>query len=176
MYVCSYSHHSFVVYIFIVSTEDVPDYLDVVQIPMDYSTIVERLESGKYVDLIEVGESSTMEGILLHCLQDIKRVHHNCQLYNKVTSSIYRIANIHDAKWKAYFNQYILEKLPDKVQRELQLFYNKCKLELQEGGHSQRALDKAKALASPNNQSRKRKASEEFDDYYYDDDFFFNPQ
>jgi len=153
-----------------VSTDDVPDYLDVVQIPMDYSTIVDRLESGKYVDLIEVGESSTMEGILLHCLQDIKRVHHNCQLYNKVTSSIYRIANIHDAKWKAYFNQYILEKLPEKVQRELQLFYNKCKLELQEGGHSQRALDKAKALASPNNQSRKRKASEELDDYYYDED------
>ena len=32
--------------------EDVPDYLTVVQTPMDYGTVSERLENGKYVDLL----------------------------------------------------------------------------------------------------------------------------
>ena len=70
----------------VVNVEGVPDYLDIVQTPMDYGTVIERLEGGNYVDLIASDdvsrddENSTMEEILVHVLCDVERVPHNCQV------------------------------------------------------------------------------------------------
>lgn len=74
-----------------VDVEEIPDYLDVISNPMDYGTIIERLEGGSYVDLIasddisREDENSTMEEILLLALCDIERVHHNCQVGSSLT-------------------------------------------------------------------------------------------
>ena len=175
---------------YLVDIEDVPDYLTVVQTPMDYGTVSERLENGKYVDLIgsddvsREDENSTMEDILLHVLCDIQRVHHNCHLYNKKASSIFRIADVHASKWNAYFNHYILERLPENVHRDLTLFDRSCKLELNERDHSMRYTSvknesKSSAKKAPSAESlpssppinnRKRKASEELEDYYEEEE------
>mmetsp|Transcript_13540 Transcript_13540/g.29082 ORF Transcript_13540/g.29082 Transcript_13540/m.29082 type:complete len:1875 (-) Transcript_13540:137-5761(-) len=162
-----------------VDVDDVPDYPDVVRTPMDYGTISERLEGGSYVDLIASDdasrddENSTMEDIMLHVLCDIGRVHHNCLLYNKQGSSIFRIGGVHASKWNAYFSQYIVERLPENVQRDLTLFHHRCELELQNGSHAERKLkaekmkakkrEKAKATTpskSPSATSKKRRASQ----------------
>ena len=152
-----------------VNVDDVPDYLEVVTTPMDYGTVSERLEGGNYADLIasddiaREDENSTMEEILLHVLCDIEQVHHNCLLYNRKGSSMYRIGDLHSSKWDAYFNQYITERLPDNVQRDLTHFRNSCEVELKEGSHHVR-LKKAKVeredmSSSPESYQKKRKAS-----------------
>lgn len=102
---------------------------------MDYNTIIDRLEGGAYLDLItsddvsRANENTTMEEILVHVLCDIERVTHNCQLYNKKGSSIYRIGDVHAKKWSAYFHEYISPKLPENVERDLNLFRHNCRLE-----------------------------------------------
>ncbi|CAK1547497.1 unnamed protein product [Leptosia nina] len=53
-----------------VSTEDVPDYLDVITTPMDLNTVKNKLESGQYSKDEEV-------------LSDIALVFHNCYTYNQ---------------------------------------------------------------------------------------------
>lgn len=137
-------------FLVVVDADDVPDYFDVVQTPMDYGTIVERLEVGSYVDLIASedvsrdDELSTMEDILLHVLCDIERVHHNCQLYNKEGSAIFRIGEVHANKWNAYFDQYILGRLTEHVHRDLDRFRRNCILELRSGSHSKRHLSNKK--------------------------------
>eukprot|EP00581_Thalassiosira_minuscula_P011211 CAMPEP_0183722022 /NCGR_PEP_ID=MMETSP0737-20130205/14100_1 /TAXON_ID=385413 /ORGANISM="Thalassiosira miniscula, Strain CCMP1093" /LENGTH=1794 /DNA_ID=CAMNT_0025952109 /DNA_START=293 /DNA_END=5677 /DNA_ORIENTATION=+ len=158
-----------------VDVDDVPDYLEVVHNPMDYGTVSARLEGGNYVDLIHSDnisredENSTMEEILLLVLCDIERVHHNCKLYNKKGSSIYRIGDVHSSKWNAYFSQYIVERLPENVQRDLTLFRHRCDLELKEENHSKRLDRSAKTSEklpttpskSPSTANqKKRKASE----------------
>jgi len=163
-----------------VDVDDVPDYPEVVLTPMDYGTISERLEGGNYVDLIASDdvsrddENSTMEEILLHVLCDIERVHHNCQLYNKKGSSIYRIGDVHASKWSAYLSQYIIDRLPENVQRDLTLFRHRCDLEIKDRGHAERKLKAANLEAekrqkektnttpprSPSTKQKKRKASD----------------
>ncbi|KAL9184927.1 hypothetical protein ACHAXT_002704 [Thalassiosira profunda] len=120
-----------------VDLNDVPDYLNVVKTPMDYGTVCDRLEGGNYVDLIgsddvsREDEMTTMEEILLHVLCDIERVHHNCHMFNKKGSSIYRIADLHASKWSAYFLRYVEERLPEKVYVDLARFRHKCELALE---------------------------------------------
>lgn len=159
-----------------VNIEGVHDYLDIVETPMDYGTVIDRLESGNYADLITSddvtrdNENSTMEEVLLQVLCDIERVTHNCQLYNKKGSSIYRIGDVHANKWRAYFNEYISKKLPENVDRDLILFRHNCRLELDDEGHSKRQIKKEKEgrigkLSAPSPARRqKRKASEELED------------
>lgn len=136
---------------------------------MDYGTVSERLEGGNYADLIasddisREDENSTMEEILLHVLCDIEQVHHNCLLYNRKGSSMYRIGDLHSSKWDAYFNQYITERLPDNVQRDLTRFRNSCEVELKEGSHHVRSkkakVEKEDMSSSPESYQKKRKAS-----------------
>ena len=170
----------------LVNVEGVPDYLDIVQTPMDYGTVIERLEGGNYVDLIASDdvsrddENSTMEEILVHVLCDVERVPHNCQLYNKKGSSIYRIGDVHANKWRAYFNEYIHHKLPENVQRDLILFRHNCRLQRDGDNHSkrrQKKKGKVGKLSTPSpathknivTQSRKRKAFEELEEDAEDD-------
>ena len=152
-----------------VHLEDVPDYVDVVKTPMDYGTVIERLGSGNYVDLIASDDlsrhdvNSTMQEILLHVLCDVERVHHNCHLYNKKGSSIYRIGEVHANKWDAYFTHYILDRLPENVQRDLALFRHRCKLELEYHESRSKNLNeaaKSSRITLTTNQKKKRKTSE----------------
>ncbi|KAL3815518.1 hypothetical protein ACHAXA_007374 [Cyclostephanos tholiformis] len=158
-----------------VNYKEIPDYLKIVQTPMDYNTVIDRLESGIYADFIPSDdisrekENSTMEAILVHVLCDIERVTHNCQLYNKKDSSIYRIGDVHAKKWSAYFHEYISHKLPDNVERDLNLFRRSCRLERYGESSSKRRLKnerKIGMLSTPSpvthklivTQSGKRKA------------------
>ena len=171
------SHDYGYVYAEPVGLEDVPDYLEVVQTPMDYGTVNERLEEGKYIDLIgsddtpRQDENSTMEDIVLHVLCDIERVHFNCRMYNSSGSSLTRIANVHATKWATYFNQYLLDRLPEKVQRGLTTFRLSCKEALEERKSPKKSKKKISASLSS---SRKRKVvdqrSLELEEYYDDDD------
>ena len=166
--------------------EEIPDYLQIVQTPMDYKTVIDRLEGGNYVDLItsddvsRENENTTMEEILAHVLCDIERVPHNCQLYNKKGSSIYRIGEVHAKKWSAYFNEYICHKLPDNVERDLFLFRHNCRLERSGESPSKRHLKnegKIGKLSTPSpgtrthivTQSRKRKALVELEEDFEND-------
>jgi len=55
----------------------VQDYFDVVQQPMDLSTIREKLTLGKYADPWE-------------CINDIQLMFDNAWLYNRKTSKVYK--------------------------------------------------------------------------------------
>lgn len=55
----------------------VQDYFDVVQQPMDLSTIREKLSLGKYSDPWE-------------CINDIQLMFDNAWLYNRKTSKVYK--------------------------------------------------------------------------------------
>ncbi|EJK51282.1 hypothetical protein THAOC_29558 [Thalassiosira oceanica] len=119
-----------------VDVQSVEDYLSIVEKPMDYSTVLKRLENGSYIDLISSDdvsdddcERTVMEEILVHALEDVERVHHNCQLYNPPSSTLSRAAAVHKKKWQSYFNQYIDEKLPANVKRDLSRFRQECQLE-----------------------------------------------
>jgi len=56
---------------------NVQDYFDVVQQPMDLSTIREKLNLGKYTDPWE-------------CINDIQLMFDNAWLYNRKTSKVYK--------------------------------------------------------------------------------------
>jgi hypothetical protein len=169
-----------------VNYKEIPDYLKIVQTPMDYNTVIDRLESGIYADFIPSDdisrekENSTMEAILVHVLCDIERVTHNCQLYNKKDSSIYRIGDVHAKKWSAYFHEYICHKLPQNVERDLILFRHNCRLERYGESHSKRRLKKERKigkLSTPSpgtrthivTQSGKRKALVELEEDFEND-------
>ena len=162
-----------------VNIETVPDYLDIVENPMDFGTVLERLEGGNYVDLItsddvhQDDENSTMEEVLLQVLCDIERVTFNCRVYNKKGSSIYRIGDVIAKKWSAYFYEYIDEKLPENVGRDLTQFRQNCKLKLDGDSPSKRRIknEKESNVRKPSppvpektltTQARKRKASDEY--------------
>ena len=119
-----------------VDVQSVEDYLSIVEKPMDYSTVLKRLENGSYIDLISSDDASdddcertVMEEILVHAIEDVERVHHNCQLYNPPSTTLSRVAAVHMKKWQSYFNQYIDDKLPANVKRDLSRFRQECQLE-----------------------------------------------
>lgn len=60
-----------------VSTAEVPDYLEVIKRPMDFSKIKSKLNLGDYNSNEQV-------------MKDIQQVFYNCDLYNHGTSEIYK--------------------------------------------------------------------------------------
>ena len=56
------------------------DYLTYVKKPMDYGTIISKLENGEYAP--SNGGLGPLEEIVLLVIQDIDLVHQNCLLYN----------------------------------------------------------------------------------------------
>lgn len=60
-----------------VSTSEVPDYLEVIKVPMDFSKIKSKLNLGDY---------STNE----QAMKDVELVFYNCDLYNIADSEIYK--------------------------------------------------------------------------------------
>lgn len=74
--------HCFFLSYYVVNTDEVHDYLEVIKRPMDYSTIAHRLEQAEYGS--ELDQSSMdgvdadmdpMEVILLNVLCDVDQVH-----------------------------------------------------------------------------------------------------
>ena len=111
---------------------------------MDYSTIVSKLEKGEYAPLTTSDSSSTtdsstskndgemdaMEEITLQVLMDIEQVYHNCFLYNQQGVGFFRAGVVQEGKWKAYFNKFIADRLPEGVMSQLEKFRTSCKDEL----------------------------------------------
>jgi hypothetical protein len=112
-----------------VNTDFVPNYLETIKTPMDYRTLIEKLEGGMYPNAsIEfTKEMNEIETIILHVLCDIEQVHHNCLFYNQKSSNYYRIGYVHSIKWKAYYKKHISGSLSDNVKANLEEFRAKCK-------------------------------------------------
>jgi len=124
-----------------VDTQLVPDYLHTISKPMDYGTIISKLEKGGYSPSSDSSSNDdgekmdAMEDIILYALMDIVQVHHNCFLFNPKGSMFYRAAAVQDSKWNAYFNAF-KDRLPDGVQASLAKFQKSCKKERQKTGQS----------------------------------------
>jgi hypothetical protein len=74
------------------------DYLLSIAKPIDYGTIIHKLEKGEYspsssVDLSkcndEIEPLNAMEEVVLYILIDTFQVHHNCLLYSPKSSAFY---------------------------------------------------------------------------------------
>ena len=114
-----------------VKVEEVPGYDQVVKNPMDYGTVIEKLEGGRYPNpgVNFTREMNEIDQILLHTICDVEQVHHNCMLFNQKGSSFFRIGKVHSVKWKTFFDKYIAERLSDVVNASLEEFRSKCKQE-----------------------------------------------
>lgn len=114
-----------------VDPETVPGYLDVISYPMDYGTVIQKLEGGVYpntgVSFTE--EMNVIETVLLHALCDVEQVHHNCMVYNQKGSCFYRIGQVHSVKWKSFYKKHIADRLSDNVKANLEEFRARCKIE-----------------------------------------------
>jgi hypothetical protein len=124
-----------------VSTEVVRDYLTIISKPMDYGTIIRKLENGEYYpseskDEGKKQEMDAMEEILLLVLLDVYQVHHNCFLYNPKGSNFYRAGEVQRGKWNAYFNKHLRDQLPRPLQARLADFHKSC--EAKRGGQPAR--------------------------------------
>mmetsp|Transcript_22245 Transcript_22245/g.39138 ORF Transcript_22245/g.39138 Transcript_22245/m.39138 type:complete len:484 (-) Transcript_22245:202-1653(-) len=117
-----------------VDTTSIPDYLTCIRNPMDYGTIIDSLENGRYSPSSIDGENNmnAMHDVVLDALTDIEQVHHNCFLYNRRGSPIYRAGAVQASKWKAYFNTHIKGRLPETVQESLAIFQESRKAKRRE--------------------------------------------
>ncbi|KAL7478646.1 hypothetical protein ACHAW6_004400 [Cyclotella cf. meneghiniana] len=117
-----------------VNTELVPNYLDVIKRPMDYGEIIKKLERGRYPDpgcsFVYKEEMNEMEEIVLHALCDIEQVHHNCVLFNENGSCYHRVGQVHMARWKAFYEKLIEDRISTNIKANLDEFRAKCKAEL----------------------------------------------
>jgi hypothetical protein len=80
-----------------VDTKQVPDYLNIVERPMDYGTICADLCNGKYRKSVD----EPLKNVVVRVLQDVEQVWKNCYLYNFEGSAVYRMALIHEKRAKA---------------------------------------------------------------------------
>lgn len=114
-----------------VNVEEAPGYDQVVKNPMDYGTIMEKLEGGRYPNPENyfTREMNEIDQILLHAICDIEQVHHNCMIFNQKGSSFFRIGEVHSIKWNTFYEKYISERLSDVVKANLEEFRAKCKQE-----------------------------------------------
>lgn len=114
-----------------VDPKDAPNYHDIIKTPMDYSTIMSKLEDGGYAEFAtmrntiernesvdnEVESQTAMERILCGVIRDINQVFHNCLVFNSESTSFYRAAEVHSRKWEAYLNHFVIHRLPQNVRR-----------------------------------------------------------
>jgi hypothetical protein len=120
-----------------VNPNEVTDYLQVITKPMDYGTILSKLETRQYVasdgELSKMGSGveslNDMEKMLLQAVMDVLQVHHNCFLYNPEGSSFYRAGKVQERKWNAYFNKLKKGSFPDFVLFQLLRFKEECETE-----------------------------------------------
>jgi len=112
-----------------VNTEELHDYLDVIDRPMDLGTIANKLVTGGYAAEDSTSEDSTRKSkkrkrsakkpdskefsedshviqdcapfntVIFNILSDIETVYHNCFVYNAQGSSIYRMAQVQRRKF-----------------------------------------------------------------------------
>ena len=119
-------------------TELIADYLLTIAKPIDYGTIISKLENGGYSpsssddhakcnDAVETLDA--MEEIVLYALMDTFQVHHNCLLYNPKGSAFYRAGNVQKKKWMAYFDKHIKDRISEGVTSRLGVFWKSCKSE-----------------------------------------------
>jgi hypothetical protein len=124
-----------------VDIELVKDYLAIVSKPMDYNTIITKLENGGYEPSLFSGDLTpgndddehepidAMEEIVLYALMDTHQVHHNCLLYNQKGSVFYRAGSVQRNKYLAYFEKHIQERLSNGVLSRLRIFSYACRAE-----------------------------------------------
>jgi len=123
-----------------VNTQELPDYLQTIRKPMDYSTIISKLIKGGYspssggitIDGEKMEPMDEMEEILLFAIMDVDQVHHNCFLYNHKGCQFYRAGEVQDRKWHAYSKKYTEESIPDKVQTCLTVYHRMLSRERKE--------------------------------------------
>lgn len=132
---------------FAVNTDEVQDYLDIIKRPMDYSTIVDRLEQGAYASDLENSsadgvdaEMDRMEEVLFKVLCDVDQVHHNCFTYNLKNSAFYNAGVVQQNKWDAYFGKYIQLRLTETIKSAFDKFRLNCKEALSRLKHGQRFI------------------------------------
>lgn len=88
----------------------VPDYYDIIAIPMDFSTIRNKLNSYEYVEVSEL-------------ISDVRQIFSNCSEYNKKTTTEYKagamLSKIFEKKIKdAHLERDFCEPPPSKRQRK----------------------------------------------------------
>jgi len=116
-----------------VDTGIITDYLKTVHTPMDYGTIISKLEKGEYAPSSEDKDSEmdAMEEIVLYALKDILQVHHNCYLYNPKGGMYHRAGEVQARKWNAYYNKHIVDRVSPSVLASLAKFEQSCEIERQ---------------------------------------------
>jgi hypothetical protein len=121
-----------------VDTEAIADYLLFVAKPMDYGTIISKLENGGYSPSSSDDPTKgnygfapidAMEEVVLYALKDTCQVHHNCSLYNRKNSSFARAGKVHYKKWRAYFDKHIKDHISGGIVSRLGVFSDQCAAE-----------------------------------------------
>ena len=148
------------------NTELITDYLLTIKKPMDYGTIISKLENGGYLPSLFVDTSNfndeyepidAMEEVVLYALMDTYQVYHNCELYNPEGSSFHRAGQVHFNKWMAYYDMHIKDRLSAGILSRLHVFNESCKAESKlvfrrrhfQSSHQEKQLGTAIAVFDP---------------------------
>lgn len=116
-----------------VDTNIITDYLKIVHTPIDYGTIVSKLEKGEYAPSSNQkdGEMDAMDEIILLVLKDILQVYQNCYLYNPKGGMYHRAGEVQARKWNAYYSKHIVDRISPSVLASLAKFEESCEIERQ---------------------------------------------
>jgi len=117
-----------------VDTNMITDYLKTIRTPMDYGTIISKLEKGEYSPPSSEekdGEMDAMEEIVLYALKDILQVYHNCLMYNPKGGMYHRAGEVQARKWNAYYSKHIADRISPSIAAGLTKFEKSCEIERQ---------------------------------------------
>ena len=131
-----------------VDADNVPGYSDIIKHPMDYGTVIKKLEGGLYPNegFQFTKKMSETEEIILHTICDVEQVHHNCMVFNQKGSAFWGYGYVHSVKWKSFYKKHIAERLSPNVKVNLEEVRTKRKKE-------QNIQGRALSVAKPNNRN-----------------------
>ncbi len=97
-----------------------PSYLTIVKNPMDLGTIAAAIVDGVYFDRFK-SSATPVENSLLAILKDLELVWHNCFIFNREGSAVYRMAQVQKRRATSIrsnsFDHLLTERVEDELSR-----------------------------------------------------------
>lgn len=101
-----------------VDVDQFPSYRTIVKNPMDLGTIAATMINGIYFDRFK-SSSTPLEDSLLGILKDLELVWHNCFIFNREGSAVYRMAQVQKGRATSIRSESFDHLLTERVKEEL---------------------------------------------------------
>jgi len=106
-----------------VNIAEVPGYKEIVERPMDFSTICSKLINGDFTKLLD--DNFSMDDLVTSVLNDIELIWRNCIMFNVIGSSVARMAVVLRRRVKMICKRSLFDKLSSKMKKDLEDYARK---------------------------------------------------